>query len=316
MIVNSLRMIVMKKKSPALFGLVACALLLAACGSASNGASSGSKPRIVASFYPFAFVAEQVGGTNVEVENLTAPGIEPHDLELKPRQVGAVQDAELVIFEKHFQPAVDEAVNQAGRNDKDTVDVAKLVKLQLLAQGAVAEQGPVGDDPHVWLDPVNMMAITDAVRTRLSAVDPEHAATYADNAAALTAKLTSLDKAFSSGLAQCSTAKIVTSHAAFGYLAKRYGLDQVPIVGLDPSNEPSLAQLADITTLVRRDKITTIFTEELVSPAIADTVAKATGAKTATLDPIEGLSDETAHEDYLSLMAKNLAVIKKANNCS
>lgn len=302
----------MKKKPPALLGVVACALILAACGSAND--ASGSGPRVVASFYPLAFVAEQVGGTTVEVDNLTSPGVEPHDLELKPRQIGAVQDSDLVVFEKHFQAAVDEAVDQAGRHPGDTIDVAELVKLQPLPEGA--EEGHRADDPHIWLDPLNMVAVTEAVRARLSAIDPDNANMYAKNAAALTAKLRDLDASFSTGLEHCATRKIVTSHAAFGYLANRYGLEQVSIAGIDPSNEPSPAQLADISKLVRKDKIKTIFTEELVSPAIARTVAQETGAKTATLDPIEGLSDETSGQNYLTLMAKNLAVIEKANNCS
>lgn len=303
----------MKKKPPALFAL-ACALLLAGCGSGPGAKTTGTQ--VVASFYPFAFVAEQVGGTNVSVANLTAPGVEPHDLELKPKQVGAVQDADLVIFENNFQAAVDDAIGQAGRDSKDTIDVAKLVKLQPLPAGEGEAHGHNEDDPHVWLDPINMIAVTEAVRAKLSTIDPAHATAYSKNAAVLTAKLRALSTSFSTGLGKCATTKIVTSHAAFGYLAKRYGLEQIPIAGIDPSNEPSLAQLAVITNLVRKDKITTIFTEELVSPAIARTVAGATGAKTATLDPIEGLSDETAHENYLTLMAKNLSAIEKANNCS
>ena len=303
----------MKKKSPVLFGL-AGALLLAACGSGAGAKTTGTQ--VVASFYPFTFVAEQVGGTNVSVTNLTAPGVEPHDLELKPKQVGALQDADLVIFENSFQAAVDDAIGQAGRDSKDTIDVAGLVKLQPLPAGEGEAHGHAEGDPHVWLDPVNMIALTEAVRAKLSAIDPAHATNYTKNATVLTAELKALDTSFSTGLAQCATTKIVTSHAAFGYLAKRYGLEQIPIAGIDPSNEPSLAQLAVITNLVRKDKITTIFTEELVSPAIAETVAGATGAKTATLDPIEGLSDETAHENYLTLMARNLSTIEKANNCT
>ncbi|MBC7592693.1 MAG: zinc ABC transporter substrate-binding protein [Kineosporiaceae bacterium] len=303
----------MKKKFPVLVGL-ACALVLAACGSGPGAKTTGIQ--VAASFYPLAFVAEQVGGTNVSVANLTAPGIEPHDLELKPKQVGAVQDAGLVIFESNFQAAIDDAIGQAGRDSKDTIDVAKLVKLQPLPAGEGGANGHAEDDPHVWLDPVNMIAVTEAVRAKLSAIDPAHATAYRTNATVLTTKLKALDTSFSTALAQCATTKIVTSHAAFGYLTQRYGLEQIPIAGVDPSNEPSLAQLAVITNLVRKDKITTIFTEELVSPAIAETVAGATGAKTATLDPIEGLSDETAHENYLTLMAKNLSVIEKANNCS
>jgi len=301
----------MKKKPCALFGLIMCTLVLGACGSGADANRSGTQ--VVAAFYPFAFVAEQVGGSNVSVDNLTSPGVEPHDLELKPKQVGAVQNAELVIFESHFQAAVDEAIDQSGRKDEDTVDVAELVKLQPLPAGAAEGHD---EDPHVWLDPVNMIAVTEAVRARLSAIDPDNAKSYAKNAATLTAKLKALDTSFSTGLAECATNKIVTSHDAFGYLAKRYGLEQIAIAGIDPSDEPSPAQLAHITKLVRKDKITTIFTEELVSPAISRTVADETGAKTATLDPIEGLSGETADDNYLTLMAKNLAVIEKANNCS
>ena len=305
----------MKKKSLATLGLTASALVLGACGPGTGTKESGAK--VVASFYPLAFVAEEVGGPHVSVDNLTSPGVEPHDLELKPKQVGSVQDADLIIFEGDFQAAVDEAVDQAGHSDKALVDVADLVKLQPLPAGTGQEgHGHDEHDPHVWLDPVNMIAVTEAVRAKLSAIDPDHAAAYTKNAAALTAKLKTLDESFSTGLARCQTSRIVTSHAAFGYLAKRYGLEQVSIAGIDPSNEPSPAQLADITRLVRKDKITTIFTEELVSPAIASTVARETGARTATLDPIEGLSDETADENYLTLMAKNLAVIEKANSCS
>ena len=293
--------------------LLSAALLLAGCG--SSGTDS-SKTHVVASFYPFAFVAQQVGGSHVTVDNLTGPGVEPHDLELKPKQVGAVQDADLVIFEKKFQAAVDKAVDQADRTPKGTVDVAKLVTLKRLQEGA-AEKGEHGDnDPHIWLDPHNMIAVTEAVAAKLSALDPKNASAFAANAATLSGKLQTLDSSYKTELATCRTKMIVTSHAAFQYLADRYGLTQVPIAGIDPANEPSPSQLADITKLVRRDKITTIFTEELVSPAIAKTVARETGATTATLDPIEGLSDETAHENYLTLMAKNLSAIAKADNCS
>lgn len=304
-------MIVMTKTTAA---LLSTALILAGCG-AAPGTGSG-KTDVIASFYPFAFVAQQVGGDLVTVDNLTAPGVEPHDLELKPKQVGAVQEADLVIFEQSFQAAVDKAVDQANRTADDTIDVSKLVTLKPLQQGA-AESGQQGNnDPHIWLDPQNMVAVTKAVSAKLSAIDPQHASTYAANAARLVHELGDLSNSFETGLANCRTHTIVTSHAAFQYLADRYGLTQVPIAGIDPSNEPSPSQLADITKLVRKEKITTIFTEELVSPAIADTVARETGATTATLDPIEGLSDETAHENYLTLMAKNLATIAKANSCS
>lgn len=309
----------MKKSLPLLAALPLVAVL-AACGSSSDdGGSGGDTISVAASFYPFAFVAEQVGGDFVDVENLTSPGVEPHDLELKPKQVASVQDAGLVIFEEHFQAAVDDAVDQADRSDDGTLDVASVVTLKPNQDGAQEgedDHDHGDDDPHTWLDPDNMIAITKAVASKLSAIDPDHAADYLGNAAALESELLLLDTDFTTGLQTCENRTIVTSHAAFQYLAARYDLTQVPIAGIDPSNEPSPAQLGDITQLVRAQGITTIFTEELVSPAIADTIAKETGATTATLDPIEGLSDDTADETYLTLMRKNLETLEKANRCS
>ena len=320
------------KKSLALLAVIPL-VSLAACGGSTDdsGAGGGGTVSVAASFYPFAYAVQQVGGDLVKVDNLTSPGVEPHDLELKPKQVAAVQDADLVVFEEHFQNAVDEAVDQADRSDDDTVDVAKVVTHKPTQPGGAeehadedhsdgdhAEEGhDHGDeDPHTWLDPDNMIAIPKAVESKLSKLDPDHADEYAANATAFEAELTSLGDDFATGLKTCRTRTIVTSHAAFQYLAARYDLTQVPIAGIDPSNEPSPAQLADITKLVKAQGITTIFTEELVSPAIADTIAKETGATTATLDPIEGLSDKTKNETYLTLMRKNLDTLKKANGCS
>jgi zinc transport system substrate-binding protein len=281
-----------------LLGALPLAGLLAACG----GEAQSGDTRVVASFYPYAYVAEQVGGPHVKVDNLTAPGVEPHDVELKPQQVGAVQEADLVVYQRGFQNAVDDAVDQADRSDDDVLDVAATV-------------GERHDDPHTWLDPTTMIAVAQAIEKRLADADPDHASDYAANARRLERELTRLDTAFSEGLKSCDTRTIVTSHAAFHYLAERYRLTQVPIAGIDPTNEPSPSQLADISTLVKREGITTIFTEELVSPAIADTVARETGARTATLDPIEGLGDNEG-ETYLTLMERNLDAIRTANGCS
>jgi len=319
----------MKKTSIVLLGALPLASLLAACGS---DAQSGD-PRVVASFYPYAYVAEQVGGTHIEVDNLTSPGVEPHDVELKPKQVGAVQAADLVVYQRGFQSAVDEAVDQADRSGDDVLDVAKVVRLEEAheedshdehaeeshedeAHDEHAHEEESTTDPHVWLDPKTMITITDEVEKRLTDADPDHASDFAANAQQLERELTRLDTAFSEGLKTCRTRTIVTSHAAFHYLAERYRLIQKPIAGIDPTNEPTPGQLADISSLVKREKITTIFAEELISPAIAQTVARETGAKTATLDPIEGLGDNGGDETYLTLMRRNLDAIRTANGCS
>jgi zinc transport system substrate-binding protein len=316
------------KRMHAVLAALPMAALLTACGGPS---ADDGRPSVVAASYPFAFVADRVGGSLVDLTNLTSPGTAPHDLELKPKQVGAVLDADLVVYEKDFQAAVDQAVDQADRDDDATIDVASLVTMlpppaedehedEHAGEGEEhhAEDGhDHGDaDPHTWLDPTTMVALAKDVQKRLSAIDPDHADDFRANADRLVDELTTLDTEISTGLETCRTRTIVTSHAAFQYLAARYDLKQVPIAGLEPSNEPSPSQLADITALVRAEKITTIFTEELVSPAIADTVARETGAVTETLDPIEGLSQDTADETYLTLMRKNLAVLQKANGCS
>jgi len=299
----------MNKRPLTMLAIVAASsLVLSACGSESKENTSG--PRVVAASYPFAYVAQQVAGDTITVDNLTSPGAEPHDVELTPKQVAAVQDADLLVFSEDFQPAVDSAEEQADLADKNLLDVAKIIEVLR----ADDDNGHV--DPHTWLNPLNQIKLADAVAEKLAALDPDNAVTYADNAAALDAQLTQLDNDFRTGLKDCDTRTIVTGHAAFAYLADRYDLSQVAIAGLDPSAEPSASQLAAITTLVRKEEVTTVFTEALISPAIAKTVADETGAALATLDPIEGLSDKTIDEDYLTLMQKNLRAIQKANNCS
>ena len=300
------------KKPVGLVAVLPVVTLLAACG--DGGQADGT--RVVAAFYPFAYVAEQVGGDHVDVENLTSVGGEPHDLELKPRQVADVQTADLVVYQRGFQSAVDAAVDQAGRSDEDLLDVAEVVEHHEEGEHEDDGHDHEGADPHTWLDPQTMVTVTREVAQRLSDADPEHADAFAANADRLVSELEQLDHDFEAGLKTCRSRTIVTSHAAFHYLAERYDLTQVPIAGLDPSNEPSPAQLADISDLVDREKITTIFTEELVSPAIADTLARETGATTATLDPVEGLGNDTADETYLTLMRRNLDAIRKANSCT
>jgi zinc transport system substrate-binding protein len=299
-------------KSPVLVGAFASLLFVAAC---SGDDASDDRPRVIASFYPFAFVAEQVGGALVQVDNLTQPGSEPHDLELTPGQVADLTEAELVIFEHGFQPAVDDGVEQADLSDDATLDVADVVtQVPAAEHGLDEEEGPF--DPHVWLDPTAMRQITDATAERLIGIDPGHRQIYERNRDRLVGELRNLDTAYEEGLAHCQRRTIVTSHDAFGYLADRYHLEQIPIAGIDPHNEPSPSQQAEIVDLVRRDGITTVFAETLVSDDVAESIANETGVTVATLDPIEGLSDDTSDDTYVSLMRSNLDTLREANDCT
>jgi zinc transport system substrate-binding protein len=302
-------------KPPTVLGAFVSMLLLAAC---SSDDTSDDRPLVIASFYPFAYVADQVGGDTIQVDNLTAPGSEPHDLELSPQQVADLTDASLVIFERSFQPSVDDGVDQADLSDEAVLDVADVVTLEPAEQHA-DEEGDEHEselDPHVWLDPVAMQQISNAIADRLIEIDPDHERGYERNIDRLTGQLRRLDTAYRQGLADCERRTIVTSHDAFGYLARRYDLEQIPIAGIDPHNEPSPSEQAAIADLVRADGVTTVFTETLVSGDVAESVANETGATVATLDPIEGLSDDTADETYLTLMRANLDALRDANGCT
>jgi zinc transport system substrate-binding protein len=261
---------------------------------------------VLASFYPLQFVAERVGGTRVAVTNLTSPGAEPHDLELTPQDVAAVSDAGLVFYLSGFQPAVDDAVANTGAT---SLDAAASAALDLTADGGGAL------DPHFWLDPTRLADVADALAERLAAIDPAAAATYAANAADLRADLASLDDRFAAGLATCASRQLVTSHEAFGYLAQRYDLQQVGIVGIGPDAEPTAADLARVARFVADEGVTTVFYETLVSPDVAETVARESGATTAVLDPIEGLAPDSGTADYLTVMRDDLASLRVGLGC-
>jgi len=298
---------------------VAALLLgLSACGSGgADGPGGGADTLdVVAGFYPLQYASQRVGGNGVTVTNLTPPGAEPHDLELSPKDVAALSDADLVVYLPGFQPAVDDAV--AAEAARSALDVTSAARLDL----AATAEGPRGTgetrarDPHFWLDPTRLADVADAIAARLGAVSPERADTFRANAAAVRSDLDTLDAELRTGLADCVNRDLVTSHEAFGYLARRYGLNQIGIVGLSPEAEPDPATIARVADFVRKNKVTTVYYETLVSPDIARTVAEETGATTAVLDPIEGIGDASAAPDYLGVMRADLATLRTGQRCS
>jgi len=260
--------------------------LAAGCRSAS---SHSGKRTVAASFYPLAFAAEQVGGPTVEVENLTPPGVEPHDLEVSPKTLARIREADLVLLlGRDFQPQLEDAAGHGRR-------VLRLLDTPGLDLHS-------NDDPHVWLDPLRYAIIVRRIGEALH--EP-------GRAAALTKRLRGLEREYRRGLAHCQRHEIVTSHEAFAYLSERYGLRQVAITGLSPEAEPAPRKLQQVIESVRKTGTTTIFFETLVSPRIADTVARETGARTAVLDPIEGAKNG----DYFTIMHRNLAALREALGC-
>ncbi|GGT47960.1 metal ABC transporter substrate-binding protein [Streptomyces purpureus] len=317
----------------AVAGAVALGLFsLSACSGSAESADkkSDGKLDVVASFYPMQYLAEQIGGEHVSVRTLTEPGVEPHDLDLQPKERGSLEEADFILYLKGVQPAVDDAIKDAGV--KNTVDAATLTKLENHGaedghdHGAHAEEGhteeeaghghehehEAGGDPHLWLNPVKYAEVAKGVGAALEKADPDNAAAYQKNTSALVKKLTALDASFEKGLEKTDTKTFITTHAAFGYLAERYGLDQEGISGLDPEAEPSPKRIQELQQVAKEEKVTTVFFETLASDKTAKTLAKDTGLKTDVLDPLEGITDKSKGEDYIEVMRSNLTALQKA----
>jgi zinc transport system substrate-binding protein len=274
---------------------------LAGCGPVQMVADAHGRPVVLGAFYPYYWAAGRLAGGDLAVGLITAAGAEPHDLELSPRQVAAIGRADLVVYERRFQPALDDAVRIAP--PREALDVR-----------AVLSDSTDAVDPHVWLDPVAMQRIVAAVGDALARLDPARAAAIRARQADTVADLQALDRDYAEGLRGCASTRIVTNHEAFGHLARRYGLTQIGVTGLDPEAEPSPRRLADLVSLIRRNNVRTVFTETLASPRVADTLAREAGVATATLDPLEGLAPGTPG-DYLSIMRRNLSALQRGLNC-
>jgi zinc transport system substrate-binding protein len=315
---------------------LATGLLLGAtaCGTSDggdSGAPADGKLSVVTSFYPLQLAVSEIGGEHVSASNLVKPGTEPHDLELTPKDVAKVTDADLLVYLKGFTGAVDDAAkNQAGGHAYDVSSSAKL-DLKAPEEGEGHEGHDHGDegkgddheghdhgpnDPHFWLDPVRYASVATAIGQRLAKADPEHRSVYLKNAKAFSARLTKLNTELTTGLRSCQRKDLITSHAAFGYLAQRIGMKQVPIAGVSPSQAPDAATLTKISDLAKKTGTTTIYTETLASPRFAEAIARSSNAKTAVLDPVEGVTKASPGTDYFEIMRANLKTLRSGQGCS
>ncbi|MBW1598335.1 metal ABC transporter substrate-binding protein [Streptomyces sp. JJ38] len=351
--------------APAIAGACTLALFaLTGCGTGSAGTDEDGKLKVVTSFYPMEFLAEEIGGEHVAVSTLTKPGTDPHDLRISPQQTAELTESGLVLYVKGLQPAVDDAVEQSG--------VEHVVEAGALAEHAGheehgaephgarsdhgadeghegheghdehgahedeghehgAEDGTHEDDghqdeghedhdghdhggldPHVWLDPVQYAAVAEGVGEALAEADPDHAEDYRKNADALVGKLGELDTEFENGLKNTATDTFITSHAAFGHLAARYGLDQEAIAGLSPEDEPSGARMKELHDVAERENVSTVFFETLASDRTAKALAGDLDLKTDVLDPLEGVTEQSRGDDYFAVMRANLEALQKA----
>jgi zinc transport system substrate-binding protein len=282
--------------------LTVLSALLLATGCGEEDSSSGRQ--VVAAFYPIAYAAERVA-PDALVRNLTPAGSEPHDLELSARDVEAIHDADVILyFGAGFMPALE----RAAAERENAVDLLAGERLRVTAATDGEDAASSGRDPHLWLDPLRYARVVRKVAAALGS---------SGAAEPLVAELEALDREFRAGLAGCERREIVTSHAAFGYLADAYELVQLPLSGLSPEAEPSPRAVEALVDEVKETRATTVFFETLVSPRLAETVAREAGAETAVLDPVEGLSEDRigGGADYFSVMRENLSALRKGLGC-
>lgn len=307
---------------------VLSAALLSGC--ASNTASSDGKLNVVTSFYPMYEFTKQVAGDHANVIALIPPGAEPHDWEPSAKDMKQLKDANVFVYNGIVEGWAEQALKSAENKNRVVVEAIKGIELmEGLPEDEHAEDHKEEDkdhkeeehgdeilDPHVWLTPVLAQKEIEAIVIGLTQADPAHKEDYRKNADVYIGKLKALDESFKTGLKNVKRKEFVTQHAAFGYLAKEYGLTQVPIAGLSPEEEPAPDKMAEIIKFAKDNNVQTIFFETLVDPKVANTIAKEVGAKTDVLNPLEGLTDDEKKKnlDYIGVMTNNLEALKKALN--
>lgn len=291
-------------KRAMIFTLIVGVFSLIGC---SYTPSSTEKLQIVTSFYPLYYFTSQITGTKAEVINITPAGVEPHDFEPTARDIAHIQDSKLLVVNGlGFEPWA----------DKVTAEVEKK-GVKVVNSGRTLEQLGAHSDPHIWLNPFFALTQVVMIREALIEIDPAHKDIYQQNADNLFKNLSELDTEYRAGLSGCQRKTIITSHAAFGHLAREYGLEQKSIAGLSPDAEPSARELAELAKFAKDNQVKYIFFESLVSPKLAETLAHETGAQTLVLNPLEGLTDEEMKEgkDYFSVMRENLKNLRIALDC-
>jgi zinc transport system substrate-binding protein len=313
----------MKRTILLIIGFIILITLIAVSFSARNKQDESGKLTVVGSFYPLAHFAQQVGGDKVTVTNVVPAGVEPHDFEPTPRDIATIQSAKLFLMNGS---GLDSWAEKAATSLTTTKTLTMANEISLITteseadhdhDAEQADEHAAATDPHFWLDPILAKQEVATIKQALIELDPQNAQYYEENARAYNAKLDKLDADYRGQLASCTQREIITTHAAFGYLAKQYSIEVTPIAGLSPEEEPSAKSLAQLSELAKQKSIRYILFETLTSPQLADTLASEIGAKTLVFNPLEGLTSEeqAAGANYISIMNENLITLKTAMQC-
>ncbi len=271
------------------------------------------KLQVSASFYPLYYFATIIGGDKATVENLTPAGVEPHEYEPSPQQLAQIENGNLLILNGGV-----EAWGEKMKKNLTGEHVAVVTTGEGLLTKEITEAGEKMQDPHIWLDPEIAKKQVNKITEAYIKIDPANGVYYQNNEEMLQEKLDILNTKYQQGLQTCKTRDIITSHAAFAYLAQRYNLHQIAISGLSTEEEPTAQKLAEVATYAKDNNVKYIFFESLVSPKLSETIAKEIGAKTLVLDPIEGISDDISKQEknYFTVMENNLQNLQTALQCT
>lgn len=276
--------------------------------------SNNGKLTVATSFYPMYFFASQIGGNKADIFNITPAASEPHDYEPTTQDIARISRANILVLNGGKLEAWGDKIKDqlAGTN------VEIVTAGNGLANKTLDENGQTIQDPHVWLDPILAKREVENIEKGFEKIDPKDKSYFEANKKKLLSELDNLDREYKVGLSSCQKKDFVTSHAAFGYLGAQYNINQIPISGVSPDEEPSSQKLAEITNLVKQQNIKIVFFESLVSPKLSETIANETGAKAMVLDPIEGISNNDLNKgyNYVTVMKSNLLALQEALQCS
>jgi zinc transport system substrate-binding protein len=278
----------------------------------SSRKSVNGKLQITASFYPMYFFASQIGGDKADVVSITPASAEPHDYEPTTQDLVRIENSNMLVLNGGtLETWGNKIKNQLFTNVLVVTAGEGLVNKQL------SENGQTITDPHIWLDPVLAKKEVAAIEKGFEKIDPKDASYFQANAEKLNSELDALNTEYSRAFISCKLKDFVTSHAAFGYLGARYGINQIAISGISPDEEPSTQKLVKITNLIKAKNIKVIFFESLVSPKLSETIASETGAEAMVLNPTEGLTKDEVQsgQNYLTIMRQNLNNLQIALQC-
>ncbi len=320
----------MKKIIPALTVAFASASILAACGSNTDSSTSDDKKtEIYTSTFATAAIAREIGGDQVNVKMIVPPGADPHSYEPTSKQLTEIAKGDLFLLTgttlEPYSKKIQESLKGTDVRFIETSKDGTLLESDATLH-AHEEEGHTEDeqaheeeghdhgkyDPHVWLDPVNAKAMARSITVALSKEVPKDKATFEKNLKAFDQQADALDKEFKQAVADGSKKELLVTHAAYGYLAERYGFTQLPIAGISPSDEPSQKQLAALVKEARMHDLKYVAFEETVSPKVARVIQKEIGAKSVTIHNLESVTKSQQNSSYFKLMEENVQTLEQA----